>query len=570
MGKILDSLLGKKLSGTRVVSLAIKIVAVFTIMMLVSNFASNYINLMMNRGELVKLMNQLLIKDLKSLYNFSSNQYDIYQFSQNYDDAVSAIEKSAAKDLKEKKSIAIGIKQDGSLMFQASNLPKLKNFTDATAFAKMGKAFTSEANSDSKEGILYFRFDGAAYFGVYKYIDKWNVVLLRAEELNEFYSDSQLIFLQVSMIIIIITLLSAIIGTFLIRFILRYVNRISEALMKMQTSQKMELIDIGGAPNDEVSYLGASFNALSSTIDNLMTIFRKFVTQDVAQRAYREHEIRLEGTQKELTILFTDIKSFTYMTETLGNDIINLLNLHYDRAIKHIHHHDGIVGSIIGDALLAVYGTLPEEQSNKSLAAIKSAYEIQDVAASLRTEMTARKEEIVRTRGSLTEAEDRVYRACLLEVGVGIDGGQVFYGNIGSYERMTNTVIGDNVNSASRLEGLTRIYKLPVIVSDFVREESVAQTDEYEFLEIDLVQVKGKTEGKRIFWPIEKGRVDAEFRQDIDRYAAGLAAYYEGDWRVANGAFTECRLAVAEIFRERTKSLESPKEWNGIWTMTTK
>jgi adenylate cyclase len=566
MGKILDSLLGKKLSGTRVVSLAIKIVSVFTIMILVSNFASNYINLMMNRGELVKLMNQLLIKDLKDLYNFSSNQFDIYQFSQNYDDAVSAIEKSAAKDLKGKRSIAIGVKQDGSLMFQASNLPKINSFTDTTALMKMGKAFTS----DAKQGILYFRFDGADYFGVYKYIDKWNVVLLRAEELKEFYSDSQLIFLRVSMIIILITLMSAIIGTFLIRYILRFVNRISDALMQMQTEQKMQLIDIAGAPNDEVSYLGASFNALSSTIDNLMTIFRKFVTQDVAQRAYREHEIRLEGTQKELTILFTDIKSFTYMTETLGNDIINLLNLHYDRAIKHIHRHEGIVGSIIGDALLAVYGTLPDEQQNKSLAAIKSAYEIQEVAASLRTEMTARKEEIVRARGSLTEAEDRVFRACLLEVGVGIDGGQVFYGNIGSYERMTNTVIGDNVNSASRLEGLTRIYKLPVIVSDFVKKESLAQTDEYEFLEIDLVQVKGKTEGKRIFWPIEKGRVDPEFRRDIDRYAEGLAAYYDGDWKVANNAFTECRLAVAEIFRERTKSLESPKEWNGIWTMTTK
>jgi len=84
-----------------------------------------------------------------------------------------------------------------------------------------------------------------------------------------------------------------------------------------------------------------------------MTIFRTFVTQDLVQRAYKEGEIRLEGSQQELTILFSDIKGFTYMTETLGNDIINLLNLHYDQAIREIHSHNGIVGSIIGDALLA-------------------------------------------------------------------------------------------------------------------------------------------------------------------------------------------------------------------------
>ena len=83
--------------------------------------------------------------------------------------------------------------------------------------------------------------------------------------------------------------------------------------------------------------------------------------------------------------------------------------------------------------------------------------------------MIERRAEIEQTR-NLTEAEERVFKAVLLDVGVGIDGGTVFYGNIGSDEHMTNTVIGDNVNSASRLEGLTRVYHLPVIVSDFIRK----------------------------------------------------------------------------------------------------
>jgi class 3 adenylate cyclase len=183
----------------------------------------------------------------------------------------------------------------------------------------------------------------------------------------------------------------------------------------------MELIDLENAPNDEVTYLGTSFNALSSSINNLMVIFKTFVTQDVVNRAYQEREIRLEGTQKELTILFSDIKGFTFMTETLGNDIIALLNIHYDGAIRRIHSHNR--GIHYWGALLTIYGTLTEG-AVKSLDALLSAYEIQSIAQSLRDAMTERKEVIEKERGGLSPAEMRVYKAVMLEVGVGIDGGR--------------------------------------------------------------------------------------------------------------------------------------------------
>jgi len=319
-----------------------------------------------------------------------------------------------------------------------------------------------------------------------------------------------------------------------------------------------------------VAFLGVAFNALSSTIDNLLTIFKKFVARDIAQKAYKEKEIRLEGAKKELAILFTDIKSFTFMTETLGTDIIKLLNLHYDKAIRHIHQNNGDIGSIIGDALLAVFGVMEVDNENKSLMAVRSAYRIQDVAASLREEMQKRKEEIIKRRGAMTEAEERVFRAVLLEVGVGIDGGEVFYGTIGSYERMVNTVIGDNVNSSSRLEGLTRVYKVPVIVSDYIRQEVEKDSKEYYFMELDQVQVKGKTIGKRIYWPIKKGLIDQRMEKDIEEFSVGLTAYYKGDWKEAHRRFSSCTLPLALEFRSRTGENTCPKEWNGIWTMTTK
>jgi len=420
------------------------------------------------------------------------------------------------------------------------------------------------------EGTVNFRFLDSAYFGIYKYNPKWDVFLIRGEELDEFYQDSRRIFWNISVLILIITLVCVVVGVFLLRFILRFVSLFTKDIMKMQTTQKIELLDMSRAPNDDVTFLGVSFNALSSTIDNLLTIFKKFVARDIALKAYKEREIRLEGSKKDLAILFTDIKSFTFMTETLGNDIIKLLNIHYDKAIRYIHENNGDIGSIIGDALLAVFGVIDAENQNKSLQAVKAAYKIQEVAASLRQEMMKRKEEILRRRGAMTEAEERVYKAVLLEVGVGIDGGEVFYGTIGSYERMVNTVIGDNVNSSSRLEGLTRIYQVPVIVSEYIKNEIERESADYVFLELDQVQVKGKTIGKRVYWPVRRALIDQQLEKDLEDFSEGLAKYYEGDWKAANKKFTSCTLPLAVEFRNRTGKHACPKEWNGIWTMTTK
>ena len=560
------SILGRKVGGVRVVPLTLKILVVFVIFILVSNFSSNYLNLTLNRGELVRLMNELLVKELKEIYTFSSTQYDIFRFSGKTDEAVAAMESNAARELKGERSLALAVKADGTVFFQAGGEARMSSFPDAAAIESIAKA---KADGTAGEGPLFPIIDGREYFGVYKYNEKWDVFMMRLEERKEFYRPTRDIMLQIGAVIVAVSLLFAILGVFIVRFILRFIGRITEALMRMQESQRLELIDLSDAPNDDVTYLGASFNSLSSSIDNLMTIFRSFVTQDVVQRAYKEKEIRLEGTQKELTILFTDIKGFTNMTETLGNDIIALLNLHYDQAIRRIHEHYGIVGSIIGDALLSVYGTLPEGRS-KSLEAILSAYEIQAVARSLRAAMTERREAIEKERGGLTPAEERVFKAVMLEVGVGIDGGQVFYGNIGSSERMTNTVIGDNVNSASRLEGLTRIYRVPTICSSYVVEEVRAETDRFVFVELDTVQVKGKTLGKRIFFPIDTTTADNAELERFSRYSSGLSAYYEGRWDEARTEFGASGVMAASVFLQRMEGRNPPADWNGVWTMETK
>ena len=562
----LTSVLGPKVAGTRVVPIVTKIVTLFTVFLIVSNLASNYINITMSRGELTNLANRLLVKDLAELYGFASNEYEIFKFNGNEAEARKAMGDSAAGNLTGKHSAAFGITEDGSFIFWASKDAAPASFGDQTALAAMRASRLGK----SAEGKLSFRLGNSSYFGVYKFSEKWNAFLVRAEETTEFEAGTWSIFFRVAIAILIMTILCIIVGALLVKHILRYVNQITKSLMSMQNDSQLKLIDLSDAPNDEVTYLGTSFNALSSTIDNLMSIFRRFVTKDIAQRAYKEKEIRLEGTTKELTILFSDIKGFTFMTETLGHDIIDVLNLHYQRAIGSIHEENGIVGSIIGDALLAVFGTMSEGPGNKSLDSLRAAYSIQSVAAELRSSITAEREKILARRGKLTEEEERVYRAVLVEVGVGIDGGEVFYGNIGSYERMANTVIGDNVNSASRLEGLTRIYRLPVICSEYVKSEVESSSQDFRFVEIDTVQVKGKTEGKRIYWPARVKRIDAALDREITAFSKGLAAYYAGDWKAAGEEWKPVTLPAVEVFRDRIAGGETPRNWNGIWAMTTK
>ena len=549
---------------TPIIPISSKILLVFITLLLLSNFFTNFVNLQLSQRQIINLTNQNLVNQLKEIYTTATNQYEIYKYSQDKDESINSIIDTAKKGFSQNNSMVMGVEVGGRLLLSASASEKEEFFWDSDALYEM-----NEKRLDGiTEGSIYFNTQRGEFLGVYKYHEDWRCYFLRAELVSDMNSSTVKIFALISGIICIITVIFLWIGLVLFNKILSNVKRITEGLYRMQASQSMELIDLSGASNDDITYLGASFNSLSATINNLLGIFQKFVSKDVVNKAYSDHIIRLEGTQRELTMLFSDIKGFTYMTETLGNDIINLLNIHYDKVIHNIHQDDGVIGSIIGDAVLAMYGTF-NFQDNKSVQAVRSAWSITRVTAELREKLIFRRKEIEETR-PLTESEEKVFKAVLLDVGVGIDGGTVFYGNIGSAEHMTNTVIGDNVNSASRLEGLTRVYKIPVIVSEYVKNEVETATSAYKFIEIDTVQVKGKTEGKKIFFPIDVSSADEEIIRKYEIFQLGLQAYYDGDWKQARALFKTCELDVGKVFLERISIKQAPADWSGIWTMTTK
>ncbi|HPS59425.1 MAG TPA: adenylate/guanylate cyclase domain-containing protein [Spirochaetota bacterium] len=560
---------GRKIGKQRIFPITTKIVLVYILFILLSNFSSHYISLKLYSGEMVKLMRQLLARDLKEIYTFANTQYELYSVRQNRGEAFNQIEQRAVLDFKHGKSLMLGIKRDGGIGMMASGIGKTDAFTDTEVLREMTENLGREAN----EGFISFSLGGEKYFGVYKFNTNWDMFLIRAEEFSEFNEDSNRIFKKISVMILLITIACALVGVFIIDYILRFIRNITESIMAMIQKNSIELIDMQGSQPDDVTFMGMAFNSLSDTINRMMNIFQKFTNRDIVLKAYAEKTVRLEGSKRELTCLFSDIKSFTNMTEVLGTDIINLLNLHYTRVINIILKHEGIIGSIIGDALLVVYGVFGENSARvKSYQAVLTGYKIHEVTAEIRAEMEAVYEKIIAENGKLTAQEERVFRALLIEVGVGIDGGDVFYGNIGSYERMTNTVIGDTVNSSSRLEGLNRVYQAPVICSEYIKNDIIENVPDHglEFLELDMVRVKGKAEGKRIYWPVIKSDITPAMRREMGNYSAGLKLYYKGEWNKARSFFKDCSLPPAEVLLHRTKDGISPGNWNGIWTMDSK
>ena len=561
-----------RVGKTRIIPIGLKMLLVFICLILLSNFITNFISLQLSQSQIINLNNTIMINQLKELYNTSSNQYQIYTYSGSKDDSIEAVCKTARTGFSNPNSVALGINPDGEFQFfaDANELAVWPQFDSLTL-----KELNQNRHEGVEEGSLSFTSPYGDYFGVYKYQNDWGYYIIRAELRSDLEQNNYRVYGIISLLIIVLTLFFIVVGYIIIRREFRTMRSFTDDLIRMQKDKTLELIDISKAPNDDVTYMAASFNSLSAQVNSLLGTFQKFVSKDIVAKAYSGKDVGLEGSQRELAMLFSDVKSFTYRTETLGNDIIEVLNVHYNRVIHNVHDNFGIVGSIIGDAILAIYGTLDSKRS-KSYNAVISAWNITRATAGLREEMQARRQEIEKTR-KLTESEERVFQAVMVDVGVGIDGGKVFYGTIGRNDfadprqaHMTNTVIGDTVNSASRLEGLTRIYHIPVVVSESIKDEVLSETARYKFIEIDTVQVKGKTKGKKIFFPFDTNEMDEALLEKYQQFEEGLQSYYSGDWKSARKVFKGLDLEVTQVFLERMGSKSAPEGWSGIWTMTTK
>ncbi|MBR6078770.1 MAG: adenylate/guanylate cyclase domain-containing protein [Treponema sp.] len=592
----------QKVGNTSIVPISAKILVVFIVLILLSCLSTNFITLVFTQRQTISLTNELLVYHLSDLYTNATNQYQISLYSQKRNESLESIEEAARRDFSKPHSIAMGVTSTGNIVFSArqDTSHSWYSFSDQNALAKMNEAYESAQKSGTPErvegSVTFFSPNGEEYMGVFKYHSDWKCFLIRGELTADTNREMYGIFLKISIIILVMTAFFMVVGISVLNVLFSNVRKFTKDVYDLHRSQQLDTmssgelkapIDISDAPNDDITYLAANFNNLYLNTATLRNIFQKFVSKHVVDMAYNEKRVELKGEQRQLTILFTDIKNFTNRTEVLGNEIIRLLNIHYNSIIGIIqpdesgdHRSKAFIGSLIGDAVLGVFGidgTKENVNPQKSVDAVSCAWKMTQQTKKFREKMIARKKELV-DQGRFNDQTQRVFEAVMIDIGVGIDGGEVFYGNIGSNKYMANTVIGDNVNSASRIEGLTRIYKLPVLCSEYVKSEVLKVPEgarRYRFFEIDTVQVKGKLEGKKIFFPMDLEQEDADFAEyytleKFEEFEEGLRAYYSGDWKTARSRFKKSDMDVGKVFLDRMGLKNAPADWSGIWTMSTK
>ncbi len=291
---------------------------------------------------------------------------------------------------------------------------------------------------------------------------------------------------------------------------------------------------------------------------NIRKAFSRFVPEQIIDElvsgAEKQDKVGV-GEKREVAILFSDIRSFTNISEkNKPETIVAFLNRYFTAMCTVIKKHGGTVDKFIGDAIMAEFG-VPVSYEDNTRRAVAAAYEMREALA------TVPLEDLVLPDGMK------------FDIGIGIHYGDVIVGSIGSQDKTDYSVIGDNVNLASRLEGLTKTYGTMVLVSEAVKAD--IEGDEFVFRHLDDVKVKGKKTAVGIY-AVDRSIEDfsAEYR---DSYEKGFALYKKGVWNLAKEYFEKAvelspNDKAAKLMLERCEEyIENPPEnWDGAIAFLTK
>lgn len=304
----------------------------------------------------------------------------------------------------------------------------------------------------------------------------------------------------------------------------------------------------------EITQLAEAQRQMLSTLQS----FAKYVPMEVVRELLRRGEVaQIGGTSESLTILFTDIGGFTTIAEALGPEALtDHMADYFHEALTVLERHDATVDKLIGDAIVAFWGA-PRPDADHADHALAAVLEIQRRLATCNARW--------RQQG-LPELHTRF----------GLATGRVIVGNVGARSRLSYTVLGDTVNLAARLEGINKFYGTDVLVSEDVKR---AVTTPLDWRLVDLLAVKGKRQGKRIYTPLgPAGQTDPRQLDFVRRYELAWAVYQ-------NRQFGEA-LAMIETLQQEWPEDASlsrlrqicadyqqhppPDDWDGVARMVTK
>ena len=310
--------------------------------------------------------------------------------------------------------------------------------------------------------------------------------------------------------------------------------------------------------NDEVGRLGSSFNQMAETIqrhssqlESLLKAYGRFVPQDFLRFLKKESilDVRLgDQVQREMTILFSDIRSFSKLSQSMSpKENFNFLNSYLGRVGPEIRAHKGFIDKYIGDGIMALFPGGPDDAVGAAISMRKRLIEYNEHR---------------RKSGYMK-----------ISVGIGLHTGMLMLGTVGEEERMDGSVISDAVNLCSRLESLTRLYGGTILASGQTLKQLKDPT-KYHYRYIDRVQIRGRREINKIY-EIVDGDPEEQLNIKMKRKSAFITAlrhYYEKRFNEAqkilvalNKENPEDMIYLIYLVRcERLINQGIPEGWNGV------
>ncbi len=306
-------------------------------------------------------------------------------------------------------------------------------------------------------------------------------------------------------------------------------------------------------------FAGVTFRYISAESEKkfVREAFSRYVSGAVVDEILKDQsKLRLGGEKRELTVLFSDMVGFTKLSEGLdAGQLTQLLNEYFSRMTKIILDNQGTLDKYIGDAIMCFWGA-PMTDAEHARHACRA-------ALLMRTEVEAINHDWKERHG--------------IRIGIrfGINTGEMAVGNMGSNQVFSYTVLGDNVNLGSRLEGVNNIYGTAIIVGSRTRELA---GDSFVFRKLDVVSVKGRETPETIYELVAESSQRSKLEPWLHAFDRGLAAYAGMDWNGAEAAFRDSKKfrpddKAADVFLERISQFreKSPGEgWQGVWKLTEK
>ena len=286
----------------------------------------------------------------------------------------------------------------------------------------------------------------------------------------------------------------------------------------------------------------------------IKTTMARYMTKDLVDRLLEQGNEALGGQSQIATVLFSDIRDFTTISENLGpRETVSMLNEYFTDMIDVIFSHNGVLDKYIGDAIMALFGTpFPADMDA-------------DNAVLVANEMIRKLDNFNRER--------RERGQLAINIGIGISTGEVIAGNIGSPKRMDYTVIGDTVNLAARLESATKFYGVKILLSEFT---AGALKKGNAIRQIDRIRVKGRRHPVSIYESLEHYGDDSAAR--LGAFAAfeqGLTRYFDRNWKGAATDFEDALVQYpvdgpSRVYLERCRVYQHTPpqhDWDGVWSM---